>query len=221
MALEETDMANATHITYLFDPLCGWCYGAAPTLEGLAAQPDFIIKLAPAGLFAGQGARPMDDGFAAYAWANDQRIARLTGQTFSEDYRRKVLGDRTHLFDSGPATLALTVVARCAPAREFEALKAIQRARYVDGCDTTDMSILSHALRGLSLSDAAERIAAPNEDLRAAYGRRMEASRAEMRRFGVDGVPALIVGEGEGRRLVRASALFGSIDVLVAGLRAA
>jgi putative protein-disulfide isomerase len=42
-----------------------------------------------------------------------------------------------------------------------------------------------------------------------------------MRRFGVDGVPALIVGEGEGRRLVRASALFGSIDVLVAGLRAA
>src|SRR5256885_10329512 len=89
--LRRPDMADAAHITYLFDPLCGWCYGASPTLEGLAARPDFIIKLAPTGLFAGEGARPMDDGFAAYAWANDQRIARLTSQTFSEDYRRKVL----------------------------------------------------------------------------------------------------------------------------------
>jgi putative protein-disulfide isomerase len=214
-------MADATHITYLFDPLCGWCYGASPTLEGLAARPDFIITLAPAGLFAGEGARQMDDGLATYAWANDQRIARLTGQSFSEDYRRQVLGDHTRLFDSGPATLALTAVARCAPAREFEALKAIQLARYVDGRDTTDMSVLSDVLRGLSLSGAAERLAAPDDDLRAAYRRRIEAARADMRRFGVDGVPALIVGEGEGCRLVRASALFGSIDVLVAGLKAA
>ena len=30
---KETDMAAATHITYLFDPLCGWCYGASATLE--------------------------------------------------------------------------------------------------------------------------------------------------------------------------------------------
>jgi putative protein-disulfide isomerase len=214
-------MAGTIHITYLFDPLCGWCYGASPTLEGLTARPDFTVKLAPTGLFAGDGARPMDDSFAAYAWANDQRIARLTGQTFSESYRRKVLGDRSRLFDSGPATLALTAVARSVPAREFEALKAIQRARYVDGRDTTDMSVLWDVLRSLSLNDAASRVAAPDDDLRTAYRARIEGARAEMRRFGVDGVPALIVGEGERRRLVKASALFGSIDVLVAGLKAA
>ena len=88
-------MAATTHITYLFDPLCGWCYGASATLEKLVAQPDFTIELAPTGLFAGDGAKPMDDGFAAYAWENDQRISRLSGQPFSEDYRHKVLGDRT------------------------------------------------------------------------------------------------------------------------------
>lgn len=208
-------MARATQITYLFDPLCGWCYGASPALEGLAARSEFIVGLAPTGLFAGEGARPMDDGFAAYAWANDQRIARLTGQPFSEDYRRKVLADRTRRFDSGPATLALTAVAGVAPARELEALKAIQRARYVDGRDTTDMSVLSDVLHGLSLGDAAERLAAPDHDLLVAYRRRIEAARAEMRRFGVDGVPALIVGEGEGRRLVKASVFFGSADDLV------
>jgi putative protein-disulfide isomerase len=218
---EETDMSNPTQITYLFDPFCGWCYGASPALESLVARPDFTIDLAPTGLFAGEGARAMDNSFASYAWANDQRIARLTGQSFSENYRRKVLGDRPRLFDSGPATLALTAVAGCAPAREFEALKAIQRARYVEGRDTTDMSVLSDVLRGLSLSNVAERLAAPDDDLRTACRRRVEAARSDMRRFGVDGVPALIVGEGEGRRLVRANALFGTIDLLVAGLRAA
>jgi putative protein-disulfide isomerase len=42
-----------------------------------------------------------------------------------------------------------------------------------------------------------------------------------MRRFGANGVPALIVGTGDDRRLVQASALFGSLDVLVDGLKAA
>jgi putative protein-disulfide isomerase len=213
-------MADTTQIAYLFDPLCGWCYGASPVLEGLAARPDFAIELVPTGLFV-EGARLMDESFAAYAWANDQRIARLTGQPFSEDYRRKVLGDRTRQFDSGPATLALTAVAGVAPARELEALKAIQRARYVDGRDTTDMSVLSDVLRGLSLSDAAKRLAAADHDLLAVYRRRIAAACAEMRRFGADGVPALIVGDGEGRRLVKSSALFGRADVLVAQLKAA
>src|SRR6185503_4343779 len=116
------DMIATTHITYLFDPFCGWCYGASAAFEKLVARPDLVIHLAPTGLFAGVGARPMDDGFAAYAWANDQRISRLSGQTFSGVYQRDVLGDRTRLFDSGPATLALTAVAATAPDREFEAL---------------------------------------------------------------------------------------------------
>jgi putative protein-disulfide isomerase len=214
-------MSAPIHITYLFDPLCGWCYGAATLLEQLVARPDFDVALAPTGLFAGDGARPMDDGFAAYAWSNDQRISRLSGQTFSEAYRRDVLGDRTRLFDSGPATLALTAVALTAPDREFAALKSIQNARYVDGRDSTDTSVLADALRAVQLAEAADRLAAPDAALIAAYRDRLEAGRAEMRRFGANGVPALIKGEGNDRRLVQASALFGSLDVLVDGLKAA
>ena len=67
------------NITYLFDPLCGWCYGANGALEQLSRVEGATIHLAPTGLFAGEGARSMDQSFAAYAWHNDQRIARLTG----------------------------------------------------------------------------------------------------------------------------------------------
>ena len=214
-------MAVTLKVTYLFDPLCGWCYGASAMLEQLVARPDFAIDLVATGLFAGDGARPMDDNFAAYAWTNDQRISRLSGQTFSEAYRHNVLGDRTRLFDSGPSTLALTAVALAAPDREFEALKAIQNARYVEGRDTTDIPVLSVVLRALNLPEIADRLANPDDVLMTAYRTRLEAARVEMRRFGANGVPALIVGAGSNRRILGASALFGSMEVLVEGLKAA
>jgi len=80
-----------TTVTYLFDPLCGWCYGASPVIQRLGQQANIQMELAPTGLFAG-GGRTMDAAFADFAWSNDQRIAKLTGQRFTEAYRQNVLG---------------------------------------------------------------------------------------------------------------------------------
>ncbi|TIU69189.1 MAG: DsbA family protein, partial [Mesorhizobium sp.] len=96
-------MSNAT-LTYLFDPLCGWCYGATPMLDRLE-KSGVVLELLPTGLFSGAGARPLDAGFAAHAWANDQRIERLSGQVFSQAYVDNVLNVRGTLLDSGSATL--------------------------------------------------------------------------------------------------------------------
>jgi putative protein-disulfide isomerase len=38
-----------TTVTYLFDPLCGWCYGASPTIQRLALQGDIRLELATLG----------------------------------------------------------------------------------------------------------------------------------------------------------------------------
>jgi putative protein-disulfide isomerase len=183
---------------YLFDPLCGWCYGAAPAVSRLQEIPGVRLELLPTGLFSAEGARPMDDEFAAYAWSNDQRIERLTGQRFTEQYRRRVLGNRQQLFDSGPATLALTAVSLTGPSRELEALKAIQRARYVDGSDVTSLVDLADLLEALDLKVAA-RLAHPDADLLGASRARMGRAQALMREFGARGVPTLIVESGAKR----------------------
>lgn len=209
------------HITYLFDPFCGWCYGASPMLEKIAADGSFDLELVTVGLFAGEGARPTDANFAAYAWSSDQRISRLTGQVFSEDYRSQVLAAHMRLFDSGPASLALAAVAVTSPSRELEALKAIQLARYVDGRDTTDLGVLAEVLGSLGFAEAAQHLRAPDATLLAVYRRRIENGRKTMRRFGVNGVPALLVGDGGKQRLLPANALFADADDLIAGLRAA
>lgn len=214
-------MADITHITYLFDPLCGWCYGASAKLEQLAARPDIALHLVPTGLFSGAGGRPMDASFAAFAWANDQRIGKLSGQSFSEGYRKNVLGDRAGSINSGPATLALTAVSLTAADREFEALRAIQKARYVEGRDITDVSVLGDILHGLGLVAGAIRLAASDAELVAANQKRIAGANADRRKFGANGVPNVIVGNGDKRRLVAGGALFESLETLVEVLKAA
>jgi len=206
---------------YLFDPLCGWCYGAAPVLSALQGQPSVNVELLPTGLFSGEGARPMDSEFAAYAWSNDQRIERLTGQRFSEQYRHQVLGDRQRLFDSGPATVALTAVSLTAPARELEALKAIQSARYVDGKDVTSLEILAGLLRGLGLEKAAALLEQPREDLLAANRARTRRAQALMQEFGARGVPTLVAESGAKRWVVNHSNFYSNPGALIGELEAA
>ncbi|MDO9698964.1 hypothetical protein ACI3PS_05200, partial [Glaesserella parasuis] len=64
-------------IYYLFDPLCGWCYGASATLQKL--NEIYPLALAPTGLFY-QSGRKMDADFARYAWDNDQRLHIVPSQ---------------------------------------------------------------------------------------------------------------------------------------------
>jgi putative protein-disulfide isomerase len=206
---------------YLFDPLCGWCYGAIPALSALSEVPAVHIELLPTGLFAGEGARPMNNEFAAYAWSNDQRIEGLTGQRFTELYREQVLGDRQRLFDSGPSTVALTAVSLTAPERELEALKAIQNARYVDGKDTTSLETLAGLLRGLGLEQAAARVAQSDEDLFAANQARMDRAQALMREFGAQGVPTLVAESGAKRWVVNHSAFYSNPRALASEFEAA
>jgi putative protein-disulfide isomerase len=213
-------MAQVSHATYLFDPLCGWCHGAAPVLERLGADAGLRIDYLPTGLFAGRGARAMDAAFGAFAWSNDERIARATGQPFSPTYRDRVLGTPGR-FDSGPATLALTAVALLASDREADALRAFQTARFVDGRDITDRAVLAETLRGLRLTDAADRLERSDAALLAACDARIAQGQATLRRFGADGVPALLAGRGDARRLVPGSALFGDAAALAALLAAA
>lgn len=207
---------SATQILYyVFDPLCGWCYAAMPALAAVKNLPGLQIDLLPAGLFTGTGARTMDDAFAAYAWSNDQRIQRLTGQRFTPAYRDQVLADRVQLFDSGAATLALTAVALTAPARQLDALAAIQSARYVEGRDVTSPEMLGEVLATEGLDGAASMLSAPGLDLAAATRDRMQRAQQFMRQFGVRGVPALIVDSGNHLSLIDHSSSYGNPSALI------
>jgi len=212
-------MTDAT-VTYLFDPLCGWCYGATPMLDRLAAS-GIAIELLPTGLFAGAGARPLDKGFAAHAWANDQRIERLSGQRFSPAYLDNVLNVRGTLLDSSVATLGISAAGLTDPHRRLPALKAIQRARYVDGRDIVSVDGVSQVLSDAGMADAAEALKAPTDALLATNRDLVGLGRALFQRLRANGVPSLAVIRNDAPWLISSNALFGSYDDLVAHIQAA
>ncbi len=176
---------------YLYDPLCGWCYGAAPAVVRLELHPSVMLHPLATGLFAG-GGRTMTPDFAAHAWANDQRIAQMTGQPFSEAYREKVLGNPESRFDSTEATRAVTAVHLTEPARELEALHRIQALRYVEGGDNTDLASLLAILNDLGLEEAASLLAARDPAIGNAMERRKAMAGQLMAGLGIRGVPALV-----------------------------
>jgi putative protein-disulfide isomerase len=203
-----------TTVTYLFDPLCGWCYGASPTIERLALQADIGLELAPTGLFAG-GGRVMDAAFADYAWSNDLRIQKLTGQRFSDDYRAQVLGHHGSRFDSSATTLALTAVAMTAPEHELATLKTLQEARYISGLDTSDMAVVEKLLRDLGHDAAADLLATDDPTLLAHNTACIKKAKGMMRELGAQGVPTVLVTDEKGCRLLPGNMLYGAFDNLL------
>lgn len=203
-------------LVYLYDPLCGWCYGAGGPLPQVLESTGIALRLIPTGLFSGSGARAMDDDFAAYAWSNDQRIERLTGQVFSERYRDQILADRLQGFDSAPSTLALSAVSLTSPEHEFEALKAIQAARYVDGLDVTRLETLTAVLEDLGLDAAAQRLTCPDSGLLQANDDRVGQGRALLRRVGGRGVPTFVLQQADSvMQLLPASAIFSDPQAFI------
>jgi putative protein-disulfide isomerase len=203
-----------TTVTYLFDPLCGWCYGTSPTIQKLGWHQDIRLELAPTGLFAG-GGRRMNAVLAEFAWSNDQRIAKLTGQPFTEAYLKNVLGQHGGLFDSAVMTLALTAVSLTEPQRELDVLNALQEARYVQGLDTTNAQVVCMLLRGLGLDAAAERLAASDPALIDHNAARLRMARSLMQTQGAHGVPALVVRGASADRLLGGNALYGNFEQLL------
>lgn len=171
--------------------------------------------MAPTGLFAGAGRR-LDAAFAAHAWANDQRIQALTGKQFTESYREQVLGRIGGAFDSTASTLALTAVALTDSVAELDALQHLQEARYRHGLDTCDTVVVSDVLRGMGQGAAADRLLANDADVQNAFRDRLHKAQQLMHSLGARGVPALVVSEAGGPRLLDSQLLYGKLEQLLA-----
>lgn len=213
---------SAPELWFVFDPLCGWCYAAHPVLRTLQAELGWAMRFLPAGLFAGEGARPLNATFRDYAWGHDQRIQQLTGQVFSEIYYRQVLSDFSKPLDSGSATLAFYLLSRSSPGREVELLHRIQTLRYVDGQDVTSPDILATLAPefGMDMSRFLAAFAADSAERADAHAD-IAATRHLMQRLNLRGVPDLLLHQNGRLDVLPSNALYSNGQELVKALRQA
>lgn len=133
---------------YIFDPLCGWCYAAAPLVEAARHIPRLQLQWYAGGMLAGPQAKRINADWRAHVLPHDQRIHQLTGQPFGEAYTDGLLNQVGTLLDSAPPITALLAVQTMAQPADRPAVHAldllhrIQQAHYVQGRTISDADTL-------------------------------------------------------------------------------
>lgn len=128
-----------TRLLYVMDPMCSWCWGFAPVLEGLAEQ----AAAAGVGLDLVLGGLRRDsvaiDAAARVRYLGYwQAVNVSTGQLFDFTDGLPV----GMVYDTEPACRAVVTARNLDPQSAWPLAKQIQRAFYTEGVDVTRASVL-------------------------------------------------------------------------------
>lgn len=115
---------------YIYDPLCGWCYGIAPFIQA-AHKQGVTIALHGGGMITGSQRRPADDSMRDMIRSHNQRITQMTGQPFTDAFYA-LLKNQEWVMDSVPPIAAI-LNAQAQSGKGIDMLDACQKAYYQDG----------------------------------------------------------------------------------------
>lgn len=138
---------------YVFDPFCGWCYGAASLVETVLKINGLKVALHGGGMMVGRARQQVTPQLRDYVLHHDQRIAQMSGQPFGEAYKSGLLRDTTAVFDSEPPTTAI-LAAEQLGSRGLDMLKRIQHAHFIDGQKVADQAVLRSLAIDIGLAGA-------------------------------------------------------------------
>jgi len=190
-------MAAVNTLHYVFDPLCGWCYAAAPLVTAARKVHGLTVALHGGGMMTGANRRAITPQWRAYVMPHDQRIAQLSGQPFGSGYFDGLLNDDTAVMDSAPPTTAI-LAAEQLSARGLDLLHRLQQAHYVEGRRISEAKVLGMLAEDIGLDRAAfdEAFAAVSG---AATDLHFAASRALLAQVGGHGFPTFALQHADGR----------------------
>lgn len=133
-------MSTAT-LHYLYDPFCGWCYGAAPMITAASAIAGLEIRAHGVGMLSGDKSKMMSGEWRDFVRPHEARITAYSKQTFADAYVQGVLEHEDVRLDSSPPIAAM-LAAQQLSGRGVEMLKQLQTAYYQEGRAITDRKVI-------------------------------------------------------------------------------
>lgn len=120
-------------IIYVYDALCGWCYGFSSVMDQVYAKYNNGVdfEVISGGLVTDDRIGPIGD-VAPYIQDAYKDVEETTGVTFGPEFLRK-LEEGTMMFTSLPAAVAMTVFKMYQPEKSVEYASAMQNAIYFEG----------------------------------------------------------------------------------------
>ncbi|HEY5567453.1 MAG TPA: DsbA family protein [Gammaproteobacteria bacterium] len=177
---------------YIYDPLCGWCYGAEPLVTAAASTAGIELRLHAGGLWPEPTTLP--DGTRRYIQQADARIASMSGQPFGPAYLSGLLLDPNMVLYSLPPIAAILAAQSIVPEKALPMLRAIQRAHYVEGRRVVEHTVLCD----IAVECGLERKEFEAALRKAPAERHIGETRQLMHRVGSGGFPTFVL-EKDGR----------------------
>lgn len=210
-------MVSAPILHYIYDPLCGWCYGAAPLVA--AARAVVTVRPHGGGMMSGGGRQQVTPQLRDYVMQHDRRIAALTGQAFGDAYFDGLLRDGSAVLDSTPPIAAMLAAEQLA-GRGLDMVERLQTAHYVEGRRIGETSTLLAMAAAIGLNPDAF-AGALDEQLGDPVQRHIRDTRHFMGQVGASGFPSFVLETGGSRRLLDLSAFLGRPEAVPEWLRTA
>ena len=126
-------MSSNITLVYVYDPLCGWCYGFHPVIEKIAVrfENQLNMRVIPGGLAIDNNAQPISDGYD-YIRDSLKMVEDKTGAEFGKPFIQ-LAEDGTYISDSLPGCKAQNAVNRLAPEQSLKFAGAMQKAFFSNG----------------------------------------------------------------------------------------
>ncbi len=130
------EVADKPIFLYVFDPLCGWCYGFHPVLNRITEEykDRFEFQVISGGMVRGDRVGPIGE-VAPYIRNAYQTVEQRTGVKFGEGFLTGILEKGEAIFASEPPAKAMIVLKQHVPTRQIAIANAIQEAIYDQGVE--------------------------------------------------------------------------------------
>lgn len=180
-------------IIYIYDALCGWCYGFSPVMQRLYEeyQDRLRFEVLCGGLITGPRIQPVA-GMADYIRQSSDLLQDATGLSPSEDFYTRILDKGTYLSNSLPPAIALHIFKERFAEQQLPVAQEIQRLFFQDGQDLNLAETYFPLADKLGLGNNAFQQQF-NDPI---YTERALAEFKQVKAWGIDGFPAVLGRRG-------------------------
>ena len=136
--LNNMAFSQEERLYYIFDPLCGWCFGFSDEMDQVAERygHQMEIRVLSGGMVTGDRVGPIGQT-SAYIKEAYKTVEEATGVEFGQAFLDHLFNDGSHIFSSLEPSIALVVVKELAPEHTLDFAADLHRAIYVDGLPST------------------------------------------------------------------------------------
>lgn len=181
-------------VLYVYDALCGWCYGFSPVIRQLydRYKTEFDFTVLSGGMMTGSRVRPVRESMAyiqdAYKVVEDR-----TGVEFGTAYLNGLLREGSYLSDSTKPGMAMTLFKAILPERAVEFAGTLQHALYYNGIDLNVDANYGPLVEPYEI-DPDEFVAHVSDP---AIQQQTQAEFDLVSGYGISGFPSVIFGKGD------------------------